>query len=939
MLSSVKGFISRSTNHVMTGLSGHLMSRVAGPVPRGLDEILSLCHHSRTPEEISSLAGRIEILSKEPQNLAIRKTLESWYTQIQAASADTIPQLLQKIQTEAEQVILYQTPMIGHISTQLGQIINQALKTAPVHIIEAKRQIYYKNHSLPFDKEALKYHLTACMEKESWSEPQMERLQAAIRCLSTEEGLLDWQNLHSLILEKELELSGSLVQSSDNVRIKTQQLLSDCLTTVGSGLFKQADPARTKLEKCMSLLRHLLESSKLELPQPILFENLEHLVIFLDDIFKDDVNFQRALEEFQELLVEKNSFEIAPEQYYQRIYLTLKKFLPYFEPSGVAVQLYETTTALFLRNAQSSRKGMNPLLIPYNFSQSNLNELQSSPRGVTPKLLRGRLSIEFEPQDPPEAVLTAPLPNLTDEIQSFLCENKTSIFLNFVGKMGIIAENFSIKDKSFETTMKEVSQNFVEGSLRILPPLKEALAKRFDTVYEALSLRICTKWVPTILEALRGIDNLEKDTVNPVPLKRIVKTLNQLSKDLESYSLSKSVLMREDYLKSKRFETRISLKQSFKEGWRIGKILTDLVLDDIKLENFVSIGFQKKPTNPVLSLISDFIDMGLVITNWILRKIFWVVLRVSLSVVPYYMITEKILDHIFTTQRLQKMYRSLLDTVLEDFRQGEKGLLNLELGGRVDSKISKELLKSMLDIIPKNEGNDLSGLKENLFMLLPSFARGIFYDKATAGVSMIWENMVHPETIKKIETGCVALLRRISSTSPTWCRDLPQPLSLPIQDIEHALSSYVTKEVLTYNPKDHIDQRFQYITGQILALPEFDQNHAYFQHMFKKLLKEVMDSCQQKNPTVFGSNYHRILGHMHEIHLLLETMQNPTEKIREFQQDVSFLRPEYPPEFERMNFGDEAIAFGINLGFMQVREWLTDKEFIKRIVLDQLLPT
>jgi hypothetical protein len=40
-----------------------------------------------------------------------------------------------------------------------------------------------------------------------------------------------------------------------------------------------------------------------------------------------------------------------------------------------------------------------------------------------------------------------------------------------------------------------------------------------------------------------------------------------------------------------------------------------------------------------------------------------------------------------------------------------------------------------------------------------------------------------------------------------------------------------------------------------------------------------------------------------------------------------------------MNFGDEAIAFGINLGFMQVREWLTDKEFIKRIVLDQLLPT
>jgi hypothetical protein len=109
--------------------------------------------------------------------------------------------------------------------------------------------------------------------------------------------------------------------------------------------------------------------------------------------------------------------------------------------------------------------------------------------------------------------------------------------------------------------------------------------------------------------------------------------------------------------------------------------------------------------------------------------------------------------------------------------------------------------------------------------------------------------------------------------------------------------------------------------------------------MFKKLLKEVMDSCQQKNPTVFGSNYNRILGHMHEIHLLLETMQNPTEKIREFKQDVSVLRPEYPPEFERMNFGDEAIAFGINLGFMQVREWLTDKEFIKRIVLDQLLPT
>lgn len=943
MLQGIKGFVGSTTSHLLTGLGrqlgGHIVQRVAGPVPKGMEELLQLCQTTRTQEEVQHLAGRIQTLTLNPQNLAIKKTLEGWYALILSAQEEAIPQILQKIQNEIEQTILLQTPLIGHISSHMSQILNQALKVAPPHILDAKQQLSFKNRHQPFDKENLRQQLLLCRDKEVWSSEQKKILQMAVDCLSTDEGVVDWHGVQLLLSQKEAELNGAFAQSSENVRCKTQLLLSDCLSTVGTGLFKQADPLRTKIDNCMALLRSILNSQKPQMHQPTLMDTLENLVLFLEDVFQDDVHFQAHLKEFQELLVEKNSRELPPEKYFQRLYLNLQKFLPYFESSGVAVQFFETTSSLFFGNHQERRKGLHPLAIPYNFSQTNLIELQNSPRRITPKLKGVPLSLEAGGAQQATGSLDPPPVNLSFEIRSFLQENKTSLYLHFVGKMVEIPQNFSSKEKDFTKISNEISLSFIEGSCRVLPPLKEVLAKRFDKVYDTLIQKISNCWVPKILENLKGFDATGQGAANVSPLKNLIRTVNQLSRDLDSYGQSQTVLMREDYLKERRINNKRGFFSSLKTGWKIGGFLTDFLVEALKVQPTNPVNRAKKIQNPITAPFSKILDVTIAISNWLLKKALLATLRLSLSFIPYYLITEKVLDHLLTTQRLQKMYRSLTEAVLEDFRQGNRSLLDLELGKRVDSKVSKELVKSLIGLIPKNEGCDISGLKENPFMLLPSIARGFIYDKATEGVCMLWENMIHPKTGKMMETSLGNLLKKINSNTSPLDLELSVQIPLPIQDIEHALSTYIATEILKPKGTAGEEEMFLKLKEQILDLPDYDDNPFYFQQVFKQLVKDIMDAGQQKKPVIFGSNYHRVLHHLQLVHISLDSMQNPTEKVEILKKEAQNIQYEHPLEPQKMQHGDEAIAFAIHLGMYQIREWLTDREFFKRVLYDQLLPS
>ncbi len=533
--------------------------------------------------------------------------------------------------------------------------------------------------------------------------------------------------------------------------------------------------------------------------------------------------------------------------------------------------------------------------------------------------------------------LDPPPVNLSYEIRSFLEENKTSVYLQFVGKLVEIPKNFSSNGKDFTKISHEISLNFVEGSYTVLPPLKEVLAKRFDTVYETLIQKISSFWVPKILDNLKGFDALGQGAANITPLKKLIKTVNQLSRDLDCYSQSHTVLMREEYLKEKRIKNKRGIFSSLKTGWKIAGFLTDFLVETLKAQpsNPTS---AKKIQNPIIAPICKILDQIIAISNWLLKKALLAILRVSLSFIPYYLITEKVLDQLLTTQRLQKMYRSLAETVLEDFRQGNRSLLDLDLGKRVDSKVSKELVKSIIELIPKNEGTDISGLKENPFMLLPSIARGFIYDKATDGVSMLWENMIHPKTVKMMETSLGNLLKKINSNTNPLELELSVQKPLAIQDLEHALSTYIATEILKPKKSSDEEEIFLRLKEQILDLPEFDHNPYNFQQVFKQLVKDVMDAGQQRKPVIFGSNYQRVLHHLHLVHVSLDTMQNPTEKVEILKKDAQNLQYEHPLEPQKMQHGDEAIAFAIHLGMYQLREWLTDREFFKRVLFDQLVP-
>jgi hypothetical protein len=298
---------------------------------------------------------------------------------------------------------------------------------------------------------------------------------------------------------------------------------------------------------------------------------------------------------------------------------------------------------------------------------------------------------------------------------------------------------------------------------------------------------------------------------------------------------------------------------------------------------------------------------------------------------------EALTDKFLSSKNLIKIYRSCLESLLDDYRKGAKSHFNKLLGANVDPSASKELVKSILEIFPRNSGMDSEGLKNNPFMQIPSLLRALIYEKGGQGVALLWGNVVTPEFFLDLQKSLIQIIKTAHTDTSFESLDLQKPIDLSLVDLEHAICVYLVRDLTSIEVPDEWDAGLEYIKKQILSLP-VQTELSEFVPYFEKLKREVTNLIQQQNSPLSGLNLKTITQYLNEINELVESQQDPSEKIGQFKIEITQLKQDRPPAKGKMKFMEQILIDAFQLGFIHLREWMLDKELFKRVLADQLLP-
>jgi hypothetical protein len=167
--------------------------------------------------------------------------------------------------------------------------------------------------------------------------------------------------------------------------------------------------------------------------------------------------------------------------------------------------------------------------------------------------------------------------------------------------------------------------------------------------------------------------------------------------------------------------------------------------------------------------------------------------------------------------------------------------------------------------------------------------------------------------------------------------DLQKPVDLSLVDLEHAICVYLVRDLTSIEVPEEWDRGLEYIKKQILSLP-VQTELSEFVPYFEKLKKEVTNLIQQQNSPLFGLNLKTITQYLNEINDLVESQQDPSEKIGRFKIEIAQLKQDLPQAKGKMKFMEQILIDAFQLGFIHLREWMLDKELFKRVLADQLLP-
>jgi hypothetical protein len=833
--------------------------------------------------------------------------------------------------------------LFEYMTNQLTSQVHDLLQTPPFAISKSIFLIKHQTELRTLEiYPQLRGLLLQCLEEQAWSASEKSVLEQAVTGLQNPTTPIDWQNILLILELKHSVLSGKLALNAHHFKTEFLEIAEQLFKIFSTSLFRQGNPIRAQLDFCICYLRRASLDPLLQPTDQKFLDYLDQLNQKLNFITIRDELFHQARGKLCEVLDSIESDEFCPERFPHDALEVCQSLLPFFEDSGTIVKIFETFQSVFQGTTISwSQPAKHINVLPHTYSSNRLVEMEGeagSPvnfpmRPSTPSewpVLRQSLSSSN--QEPY-------LKDLQVALQRYLQHLKGDIFKDIYLRLDPAQKSRLEGKKDFKALKKELLSDFDNGSSSLKHPLKHLLLFRYDHLFSRLSDLILNTWLPNLHETILEVVDPANDSVTVEPLEKLTTTFRQFSIDLDEYSLNKSPLSREKFLKNRRMKRQGSITSYFRVGWSASAFFSKKISAGCSLSSILETILDKSviPFDRVLehSLVWPFVKTF----DFIIEGIIQLSLRVLLTFVPFEKITDKLLDRFITTDFLHRTYRSVLELYLEDYRSKLETGFNSDLGKRVDPATAKEFLMSLMDVFEKSKGMDPRGLQTSYLQKIPAPLRLHIYDSASKGIQTAWENLFSLSTVNKTFDSLTAT---IDKKTQQYLNDSPDLdlIGMSDQDLEHALARHLVNDLFAKKDTAPLEAHFEQLKQYILDLPTIQDKDAFIP-AFNILKKAMADGLEKIDPVVFGKPAEILSRKMRDIEYhLLRGSVDLESSIEDLRQSVAHLRFEALIN-QDFRFKDMAMPWfhkTIETVLISVREIMTEKELIKRILMDQLYP-
>lgn len=833
--------------------------------------------------------------------------------------------------------------VIDCVANQLSSQVNDVFQTPPFSISKSIFLIKHQAKCATLEiYPQLKRLLLQSLEEQSWTESEKSTLERAVTDLENPNTPIQWENILIILESKQSALSGKLALNAHYFKNEFLEIAEQLLKIFSSSLFRQGNPIRAQLDFCICYLRRASFDPSVESTDEKFLDYLGQLNHRLTFISNRDELFHQSREKLGQILASAHEGEFCIKRFSHDTLEVCQTLMPFFEDSGTVVKIFETFQSVFQGTKVSwSQPVKNIKFLPHTYSSSRLAELEGGTGSPVPLYHRPptpsewpilRQSLSSSTQEPY-------LKDLQVALQQYLQNLKGDVFKDIYLRFDPTQKEKLQANVDFKALKKELLSDFDNGSYSLKYPLKHLLLFRYEHLFSKMSDLILNTWLPDLHETILEIVDPSNDSVMVEPLEKLTTTFRQFSIDLDDYSLNKSPLSREKFLKNRRMKRQGSITNYFRVGWSASAFFAKKISAGWSLSSILENLLDKSviPFDRILehSLVWPFVK----IFDFLIEGIIQLTFRVLLTFIPYEKITDKVLDRFITTDFLHRTYRSVLELFLEDYRSKLETGFNPDLGKRVDPGSAKEFLMSLMDVFEKSKGIDPIGLKTSYLQKIPAPLRLHIYDTAGKGIQTAWENLLSPSTVNKTLDSLTATIEKKNQQYLNDSPDLDL-IGMSDQDLEHALARHLVNDLFAKKDTSQLEAHFEQLKQFILNLPS-PQNKDIFIPAFNILKKAMADGLEKIDPVVVGRPAEVLSRKMRDIeNHLLRGSDELESLIEDLQTSAFHLRFEalIDQDFRFKDMALPCLHKTIETVLITVREIMTEKELIKRILLDQLYP-
>lgn len=928
---SLAPFVLRQARRLVTDVT--LNKKVSSEILK--KSLLEIITNVELNEEeslfLTSSIEKLEELSEKDWKLFLNflKKKESEYS-------GPLTQHIHEIETE----FLFLIECIGN---QLSTQVEDVLKTPPFAISKSIFLINRLKHSTNKNTCCqLKELLLKCSTEQSWTSSEKIKIEEAIQSLDQPDATFDWQNILVILESKKSVLSGKLVENAHHFKNEFLELAEQLLKVLSTSLFRQGNPIRAQLDFCICYLRRATFDPSVELTDQKFLDYLDQLIHRLSFIQNKDDLFHQLRTRLNEIILTSKNTSFCENRFSQELLEVCEALLPFFEDSGTVVKIFETFQSVFQGTKISwSHPAKHIAVLPHTYSSNRLLDIGEEAGPCTPSHHRSATPSEWSVlrQALPTSKQDPYLKDLQVALQKYLKLLKGDLFTTLSQSLNIGEKNSPDQKSCFKFLKEDLSSDPGAGSYSPKQPLKHLLIVRYEHLFSKISDLILNCWLPNLHLSILSIVDPQKDALTVEPLEKLTTTFRQFSIDLDHFSQHISPQNRDKFLKNRRTKRQRSVSNYFHTGWSSSNFLAKKFSEHFSLSSVLSCILDKSviPFDQALdhSLVRPFVKLF----DFALKGFIHFTSRILLTLIPYEKITGKFLDKFITSDFLHRMYRSLLELFLEDYRSKLENGFNTDLGHRVDPDTAKEFLMSLTEVFEKSKGMDPKGLKNSYLQKIPTPIRLNFYDLASKGVQTAWENLLSPSSVNKTFDSITAALEKKSQQHNG---ELVEPILIGMsdQDLEHALARHLVNDLFAKKNTLPLEAHFEQLRQFILDLPSPQKRDAFIP-AFNILKKAMADGLEKIDPVIVGRSAEILSRKMREIECnLLKGSTNLEELIEDLRQSVHHLRFESSID-QDFRFKDMILPWlhkTIETVLISIREIMTDKELIKRILLDQLYP-